>query len=252
MQPDYLDLPSERRIAYCKSDGTGVGVVFLGGFSSDMTGTKAVHLEEACGRSGRPYLRFDYTGHGRSSGEFADGCVGGWARDARETIEMLTEGPQILVGSSMGGWISLLLARHHPEKVAGLVGIAAAPDFMREIESGFDREQRRSMESTGRTELPSEYSDTPLIITRKMLVDGMRQSIFDHPLELSFPVRLLQGTNDEDVDQSVALQLLEHSSGPDIRLTLVKDGDHKLSSPPCLKLIEDSVNEVAGRIGQSL
>lgn len=252
MRPDYLDLPCERRIAYCKSNGTGVGVVFLGGLSSDMTGTKAVHLEEACRRSGRPYLRFDYTGHGRSSGEFANGCIGDWARDARETIEMLTDGPQILVGSSMGGWISLLLARHHPEKVAGLVGIAAAPDFMNEIESGFNQEQRLAMESTDRAELPSEYSDDPLVITRKMLVDGMRQSIFDHPLELLFPVRLLQGTDDEDVDQSVALQLFEHSSGPDIRLTLIKNGDHRLSSPSCLKLIEDSVNEVASCIGQSL
>ena len=251
MQPDYLDLPCERRIAYRKSDGTGVGVVFLGGFRSDMTGTKAVHLEEVCRGSGRPYLRFDYTGHGQSNGEFASGCIGDWARDARETVEMLTEGPQILVGSSMGGWISLLLARHHPEKVAGLVGIAAAPDFMKDFESGFDHEQRRAMEANGRVELPSEYSDIPLIITRKMLVDGMRQSIFDHPLELPFPVRLLQGTNDEDVDQSVALQLLEHASGPDIRLMLIKDGDHRLSSQTCLKLIEDSVNEIAGCTGQS-
>ena len=123
---------------------------------------------------------------------------------------------------------------------------------MNEIESGFNQEQRLAMESTDRAELPSEYSDDPLVITRKMLVDGMRQSIFDHPLELSFPVRLLQGTDDEDVDQSVALQLFEHSSGPDIRLTLIKNGDHRLSSPACLKLIEDSVNEVASCIGQSL
>ena len=245
MEPQFLELGGERRIAFSKIEGEGTGIVFLGGFGSDMTGTKAVHMEAACKAKGRPFLRFDYTGHGQSSGAFENGCIGDWAQDARETIGALTEGPQILIGSSMGGWISLLLARSDPARVAGLVGIAAAPDFMGDLESGLDEEQRCSMASTGRAELPSDYPESPFVVTRKMFDDGSRQTIFGQSLNLPFPTRLLQGTDDEDVDQSVALRLLAHASGPDIRLVLIKGGDHRLSGPSELALIEETVDSVA-------
>lgn len=245
MEPQFLELGDGRRIAFSKIEGEGTGVVFLGGFASDMTGTKAVHLEAACKAKGRPFLRFDYTGHGQSSGALEDGCIGDWARDAREAIGALAEGPQILVGSSMGGWIALLLARSDPASIAGLVGIAAAPDFMGDLESGLDKEQRRLMASTGRAEMPSDYSELPIILTRKMFDDGSRQTIFGRPLHLPFPTRLLQGTDDEDVDQSVALRLLAHASGPDIRLVLIKGGDHRLSGSSELVLIEETVDSVA-------
>ena len=133
-EPSYFDTPQGRKIAYHKTDGQGPGIVFLGGFRSDMDGTKAVYLENWAKEQDRGFVRFDYSGHGRSEGEFEDGCIGEWAQDAADVLDELTEGPQVLIGSSMGGWISLLLAKSQPERVQGLVGIATAPDF---TEDGF-------------------------------------------------------------------------------------------------------------------
>ncbi len=241
----YLET-GNRRIAYHKTEGQGVGIVFLGGFKSDMEGTKAIHLQEWAQASGRPFLRFDYTGHGQSSGEFVDGSIGDWARDAMDAITTLTEGPQVLVGSSMGGWISLLVCRAMPAKVHGLVGIAAAPDFTEDsMWASFDEAQRRMILKNGRLELPSEYSDEPYIITAKLIEEGRNQLVLRTPLPLPFPVRFLQGTADADVDQSVALRLLDHVSGEDVRLTLVKGADHRFSTPECLEMITDAIGQVS-------
>lgn len=246
-QTQYLDTPQGRRIAFNKSEGRGPGVVFLGGFKSDMEGTKAVHLEAWARRTGRGFLRFDYSGHGESSGAFTDGCIGDWAADAMAAIDALTDGPQVLVGSSMGGWISLLAARALPERVAGLVTIAAAPDFTEDsMWAGFDATQRRALEDTGQVALPSDYGE-PYIITRRLIEDGRRNLVLREPLPLPFPVRFLQGTADADVDISVALNLLSHAEGPDMRLTLVDGADHRFSEPDCLALIESSVEEVIAR-----
>ncbi|MGB0499468.1 MAG: alpha/beta hydrolase, partial [Rubricella sp.] len=191
-----------RSIAYHKvtARGEGVnlpGVVFLGGFRSDMAGTKAQYLHEWAVAAGRDFLRFDYTGHGESSGDFLDGCIGDWARDAADAILALTDGPQVLVGSSMGGWISLLLARAHPGRVAGIVGIAAAPDFTeRGMWAGFTEAERKALVETGRVEQPSDYSDEPYVLTRRLIEDGRENLVFDKPLPLPFPVRLLHGTAD--------------------------------------------------------
>ena len=242
--PAYLDTASGRRIAYHRTPGTGPGVVFLGGFRSDMEGTKALHLEAWAKRTGRAFLRFDYSGHGQSSGRFEDGAIGDWAEDAVAAISALTEGPQILVGSSMGGWIALLVARRLPDRIAGLVGIAAAPDFTAAMEAEFTEADRAALAERGVLERPSDYATTPYIFTRRLFDDGRRNLVLAAPLDLPFPVRLLQGTADTDVEPAVALGLLNHATGTDIRLTLVKEADHRFSTPACLALIEACIEDV--------
>ncbi len=240
----FLDTADGRRIAYCFTPGDGTGVVFLGGFKSDMQGTKATRLQAWATAQGRSFLRLDYSGHGQSSGEFCDGCIGDWAADARAVIEHVCDGPQVLVGSSMGGWIALLLARTMTKKIAGLIGIAAAPDFTEDsFFKGFSQAQKNQLAKTGQLILPSDY-DEPYVITEKLIEDGRNQLVLRTPLTLPFCVRLLQGTDDTDVDVSVALKLLEHAKGNDIRLTLVKGADHSFSMPQNLALIEKTVAEV--------
>ncbi|EAQ02814.1 hypothetical protein OB2597_15570 [Pseudooceanicola batsensis HTCC2597] len=243
--PEFLTTPQGRRIAYRRTEGAGPGVVFLGGFKSDMQGTKAVALEDWAKREGRAFLRFDYSGHGESGGEFTAGCIGDWAEDAQAVIEALTEGRQILVGSSMGGWISLLMARRLPERVAGLVTIAAAPDFTEDsMWAGFDQAQRTALDMVEQVALPSEYGE-PYIITKRLIEDGRNHLMLRDRIDLPFPTRFLMGTADADVDLSVAYRLLERAEGPDIRLLLVKGKDHRFSDPECLALIEDAVAQVS-------
>lgn len=242
---DFLETPQGRRIAYNLLKGKGPGIIFLGGFKSDMSGTKAMQLEHWARGQGRGFLRLDYSGHGDSSGAFEDGCIGDWFADAAAALTTLTDGPQILVGSSMGGWIALLLARSMPQRVAGLVTIAAAPDFSEQgFWAGFDDAQREAVMRDGRVEIPSEYSDEPNVITRRLIEDGRDHLVMNQPLDLPFPTRFLQGTADEDVPMIWALDLLDHAQGDDIRLTMVKGADHRFSSPECLKLIEDTVAEL--------
>ncbi len=239
---DFLDTTAGRRIAYARTAGAGPGVVFLGGFKSDMEGTKALALEAWARAQGRAFLRFDYSGHGQSSGDFEAGCIGDWAEDARAVLATLTEGPQVLVGSSMGGWISLLIARDLPERVAGLITIAAAPDFTeRGFWAGFSPAQRDRLMAKGRVEIPSDYAESPYVITRRLIEDGRAHQVLDRPLPLAMPVRMLQGTADADVPMQWALDLLAHAQGDDIRLTLVKGADHRFSTPDCLRLIEASL-----------
>ncbi len=248
--PDTLITAQNRQIAYHKTEGAAPTVVFLGGFRSDMDGTKAIHLEAWAKSRGRAFLRLDYSGHGQSSGDFLDGSIGDWAEDAEQAITELTRGPVVLVGSSMGGWISLILATRLKEKICGIVGIASAPDFTEDdMWDGFDAVQRVQLAQQGHVALPSDYSDEPYIITRRLIEDGRNNLVLRSPLALPYPVRFLQGTADTDVDVSVALRLLDHASGDDIRLTLVKDADHRFSTPDCLALIETSVVQVLERAG---
>ena len=245
---DYLTTDTGRRIAYDRLEGQGPGIVFLGGFRSDMQGSKAVHLRDWAAAQGRAFLRFDYSGHGASDGAFEEGCFGDWAADARAAIEALTQGPQVLVGSSMGGWISLLMARTIPDRVAGLVTIAAAPDFTeRGFWAGFSPSQREALMRDGRVALPSEYGE-PLVLTRRLIEDGRDQLVLNQPLSLPFPARMLQGTADADVPVSWAMDLLDHASGEDLRLTLVKGADHRFSSPDCLNLIVATIEEVVQNV----
>lgn len=238
-----MDTKQGRSLAFVQSPGAGPGVVFLGGFNSDMTGTKAQFLEGWAQDHGRAFLRFDYSGHGASSGEFLDGCIGDWFADALAVLDGLTQGPQVLVGSSMGGWIALLLARVRPERVAALVGIAAAPDFTEDsMWAGFDDDQRAALARDGFVDLPSDYSAEPYRITRRLIEDGRRHLVLRNSLDLPFPVRLLQGTEDADVPVSVALRLMEHASSPDLRLTLVKGADHRFSHPENLTLLAQTLD----------
>ncbi|MES2667398.1 MAG: alpha/beta hydrolase [Pseudomonadota bacterium] len=244
--PDVLTTPQGRLLAYDRTSGNGPGVIFLGGFKSDMTGTKALHLHDWARATGRAFLRFDYSGHGASSGAFLDGCISDWAQDAAHMLAQTT-GPQILVGSSMGGWIALLLARRFPGRIAGLVGIAPAPDFTDRMWQGFTPAQKATIEATGRYEEASDYSPEPYVFTRHLLTDGQNNLVLQKPLPLPFPVRLLQGTADTDVPPAVALSLLDHATSPDIRLTLVKGADHRFSTPQCLGLIVQAVTNIAER-----
>ncbi len=241
----YLTTPQGRRIAYHFTQGPGPCVVFLGGFKSDMTGTKAVYLQDWAEAEGRAFLRLDYSGHGVSGGNFLDGAIGDWFEDALAVINAVTTGPLVLVGSSMGGWISLLLARAIPVRIAGLVGIAAAPDFTEDsMWASFTPAQRTDIMQKGQIGLPSDYADSPYIITRRLIEEGRNRLVLRTPLNLNFPTRLLQGTADIDVPPSVALRLLDHATGEDIRLTLVKGADHRFSTPACLALITEAITDV--------
>lgn len=252
--PNYLTRSDGPRLAYIKSDGDGEGakppgIVFLGGFRSDMSGTKAEYLDAWADERGRAFLRFDYGGHGASGGEFSDGCIGDWADDAADAVEALTAGPQILVGSSMGGWIALLLAKRMPERVAGIVGIAAAPDFTEDgIWADLSEAQRRTLMECGRIDLAFGGTDDPYPVTRRLIEDGRRNLLLRTPLELEIPIRLLQGTEDADVTPETALRLFNHIGSPDARLTLVKGAGHRFSGPRELALLGKTLHGLAQRV----
>jgi pimeloyl-ACP methyl ester carboxylesterase len=250
MQTNHFTTTQGREIAYHMTSGRGPGVVFLGGFKSDMQGTKALYLQDWAQANNRAFLRFDYSGHGQSSGDFLDGAIGDWYEDALAAITTLTTGPQILVGSSMGGWISLLVARAMPERIAGLVGIAAAPDFTEDSMWASFTEAQKAELAAGQVALPSDYADAPYIITKRLISEGRDRLVLRSPLLLPFPVRLLQGTDDTDVPPAVALRLLNHAQSPDLRLTLVRGADHRFSTPDCLALITDSLSEILTKVGK--
>lgn len=246
---DTLTTPQGRRIAHVRTGGQGPGVVFLGGFMSDMTGTKAVFLQDWAQARGRAFLRFDYSGHGQSSGAFREGAIGDWAEDALAVIDALTEGPQVLVGSSMGGWISLLVTKAIPDRIRGFVGIAPAPDFTEDsMWAGFSDTQRAALMRDGVVTVPSDYSADGYPITRRLIEDGRRHLVLRAPLALPFPVRILQGTADTDVPPAVALRLMDHADCPDLRVTLVKGADHRFSTPECLAMIGEAIEQVSGAV----
>ena len=235
-------------LAFHATQGQGPGVVFLGGFKSDMEGTKAIALEVWARQQGRAFLRLDYSGHGQSEGAFTDGSIGNWTEDALAVIRAATTGPQVLVGSSMGGWIALLIARDHPDLVAGLVTIAAAPDFTEDgYWAAFNADQRLQLAEVGHIAVPSDYGD-PYIITHRLIEEGRSRLVLRSPLNLPFPVRMMQGTADTAVSTETALRLLDHAEGPDIRLTLVRGADHRFSGDDDLELIRHNVQDVLSRL----
>ena len=241
---ETITTPQGRRLGLRREAGRGPHVVFLGGFRSDMTGTKAAWLHDWARERGRAFLRFDYSGHGESGGAFEAGTITDWREDAEAVLD-LAPGPVMLVGSSMGAWISLLIARDRPDRVAGLVTIAAAPDFTEDGLWGnapdFIRER---LMRDGYFDTPSDYG-APYRITRRLIEDGRDNLVLRMPLHLPMPVRMLQGTADREVPAITAQRLLDHATGDDLRLTLVKGADHRFSSPRCLRLIAQAIEEVS-------
>ena len=237
-------------LAWRRRAGRGPGVVFLGGFNSDMTGTKAEELSAFCAAEGRAFLRFDYSGHGASGGRFVDGTIGRWAEDAACALDRLTEGPQVLVGSSMGGWIALLLALRRPGRVAALVGIAAAPDFTARIVETLPAEAREAIAREGVWRRPSGYGD-PYPITRALLEEGERHMLLSggRPIPISAPVRLLHGQRDPDVPWGLSLRVAEAVASQDVQVALVKDGDHRLSRPQDLALLRRTLGALLAEDG---
>ena len=241
--PATLTRADGATIAYRRMDGRAPGIVFLGGFRSDMTGTKALFLEDYCRRNQRAFVRFDYFGHGQSSGDFARGTIGRWREDAIAVIDSLTEGPQILVGSSMGGWIMLLAALARPERVAALVGIAPAPDFTEALLAArLTPEQRRELAESGRVVLPSDYDPAGYLYTRALVEDGRRHLLLGGAISLDMPVRLLHGLADASVPWQLSLSLAERLASRDVTVTLVKDGDHRLSTDADLARLADTID----------
>jgi pimeloyl-ACP methyl ester carboxylesterase len=240
-----------RSIAVLAREGKGPPVVWLGGFKSDMRATKATALDEWAERSGRAFVRFDYSGHGESGGAFEEGTISRWLEDALAIIQHYVHERPIFVGSSMGGWISLLAARHlittRPDLApAGLVLIAPAVDMTERLMwARFPEDLRRSVQETGVYHRPSAYSDDPYPITWKLIEDGRRQLLLDQPIQTGCPVHILQGMEDPDVPWSHALELVEHLPGDSVSLTLIKDGDHRLSRPEDIERLIAAVAAIA-------
>ena len=243
--PDYLDGP-RGRIAYRKRAGHSPGVVWLGGFRSDMLGTKAGFVDEWAKHRGRAFLRFDYSGHGESDGKFEDGCIGEWFEDALAAFDALTTGPQILVGSSMGAWITTLLARARPDRIAGVIFIAPAPDFTERLMwPAFSEAQRDAITRDGRIEQPSDYADEPEVITRKLIEDGRNHLVMSEPVPINAPVRILQGMQDDAVPWRHALDFAELITSDDVDIVLKKSGDHRLSEPDDLARLQAILDQLA-------
>jgi pimeloyl-ACP methyl ester carboxylesterase len=232
------------RLAWARLPGRGPGVVFLPGYRSDMQGSKALALRDHCAARGQAFLRLDYSGHGESAGRFEDGTIGQWAADALAVFDALTTGPQILVGSSMGGWIGLLLARGRRDRLAGFIGLAPAPDFTETLMwPAFSAEQKDAVMRDGVIHLPSQYGE-PTPVTRALIEDGRNQFVLGDPLDLPCPVRILQGMADPDVPWRHALRLVDALTGGDVRLHLIKDGDHRLSRPEDLRLLTETLDSL--------
>jgi pimeloyl-ACP methyl ester carboxylesterase len=230
-KPRILARADGATIAYHLLDGKSPCIVFLGGFMSDMAGTKAMTLEAFCRARGQAFLRFDYFAHGASSGAFAEATVGRWRDDAIAVLDALTDGPQILVGSSLGGWLMLLAALARPARIAALVGIAAAPDATEDLMwQRLSPTQQEAMRRDGSIRVPSQYDPAGYLLTHRLIEEGRAHRLLGAPIPLACPVRLLHGMADPDVPWQTSLRLAERLAGPDVTLTLIKDGDHRLSS----------------------
>jgi pimeloyl-ACP methyl ester carboxylesterase len=249
---EFIDVAGAR-IAVLRDAGRGPGVVWLGGYRSDMTGTKAVRLAGWARGQGRACLRHDYSGHGQSGGDFADGTISRWLGESLAVLERFSQGPQILVGSSMGAWVALRMAQELAQKgprgrIAGMVLIAPAPDFTVDlIEPALTAEQRRDLETKGRFEESSQYGPEPNVYTRALIEDGRRNRVLDRPIDTHCPVVILQGMNDPDVPFTHAQKLVEHLPADDVTLTLIRDGDHRLSREDDIALMLRAVQELVAR-----
>lgn len=239
--PSRLETPGQPSLAYRHTPGAGPTVMFLCGYASDMDGSKAQALEAWARAHGRAFLRFDYAGCGQSDGDFEDGTLASWRDDALRMIDRVAKGPVVLVGSSMGGWLMLLVQRARPERVVGMVGIAAAPDF---TDWGFSADEKAVLREAGRLEVPSPYSDAPMVTTRAFWESGEANRVLDAPIAFDGPVRLLQGQRDAEVPWSLAPRLAATIRSDAVQTWLVKDGDHRLSRDADIALLCRAVEDV--------
>jgi len=251
--PNYskLQLPDDNFIAYHRHEGKRKslpGIIFLGGFRSDMTGTKAITLEKFCMEQGLDFIRFDYFGHGASSGEFErGGCIGRWKNDALAVLDNLANRPQILVGSSMGGWLMLLAALERPDKIAALVGIAAAPDFTETlIWNPMAENQKSEIMEKGIAHIPSDECGT-YPITRELIEDGREHLLLHDRIPINCPVHLIHGMRDEDVPYQTSVRLAEIIESEDVQVILQKSGGHRMSEEGDLELILRVMKELLER-----
>ena len=245
--PSILTREDGATIAYRRMAGRAPGVVFLGGFMSDMNGTKAASLDAFCRARGHAFVRFDYFGHGRSSGEFSEATVGRWKDDALCVLDNLTAGPQVLVGSSLGGWIMLLLAMARPGRVQALIGVAAAPDATENLMwNRFSPELRATIQRDGQARIPSAYGEEGYLITRKLIEDGRQHLVMSKPIPVSCQVRLIHGMRDEDVPYRASIDLAANLQSEDVRVELVKDGNHRLSRDQDLSLLARTLESLLG------
>jgi pimeloyl-ACP methyl ester carboxylesterase len=245
--PRLLSLPAGDRLACHHLPGAAPGLLFCGGYTSDISGTKALALEAHCRARGRAFTRFDYRGHGASSGRFADGTIGAWRDDALAIVDRVTTGPLIVAGSSMGGWIMLLLALARAPRIHGLVGIAAAPDFSEDLLlPAATPAQRQALAEQGYWMQPSAYG-APYPVTARLLEDGRRHLLLRAPIPLSCPVHLLHGQRDPDVPWQTALRLAERLESDDVTIELIKAGDHRLSTPTDLARITAAIERLAAQ-----
>ncbi|MEL7490702.1 MAG: alpha/beta hydrolase [Pseudomonadota bacterium] len=242
--PSYIDGPSGR-LAYAHVAGAGPTLVWLGGFRSDMAGTKALYLDQWAHEHNRAYLRFDYSGHGQSEGDFEDGCLSSWTDDAEAMINAATDGPLVLIGSSMGAWVACLLARRLASRIKGAVFIAPAPDFTEAlIWPSMDSETRETLMREGRIEEETDYADEPSVITKKLIEDGRDNLILHEPVTIDGPVRILQGMADPDVPYAHAFRLAEALTSDDVMVVMTKSGDHRLSTDADLQRLAGAVESV--------
>ena len=237
-RPRRLDRDGANTLAYHKSSGISPGVVFLSGYQSDMSGAKAVALESACKAQSRAYVRFDYSGHGESDGDFEDCVVSDWLADAVAVLDQCTNGPQVLVGSSMGGWIALLTALARPDRVAGLVGIAPAPDFTEDLllAKATDAE-RETFERDGVWRKPYGDGDDEFIVTKALIEDGRQHLMLGDPIPIPGPVRLIHGTDDDVVPWETSQRLMEALTSTDVKFTPVEGAGHRMSEPHELDIV---------------
>lgn len=239
MPTEFLTLGDGSRIAYSHRQGKSPGILFCAGFNSNMQGEKALALEAWCRDTGRQFTRFDYSGHGESSGRFEEGTIGRWRDDTLAVLDQVCEGPQIVVGSSMGGWIMLLVAQARPGRICALTGIAAAPDFTEALWSdGLSATQLQSLDDSGVCEIENCYDDgEPYRISRRLLEEGREHLLLQRDIAVQVPVRLLHGQQDEDVPWQHALTIAQRLASVDVEVHLVKSGEHRLSSPADLELL---------------
>jgi len=252
-QPDFFEVgkaSEARRIAVRARVGGSPGLLWLGGFKSDMRGTKALALDAWAAEHNRAIVRFDYSGHGESGGDFADGTIGRWLEESVAVFEQFCAGTQVVIGSSMGGWMALLLAREIARRqfthatLAGLVLIAPAPDFTEELMwKSFSPDVRREIEAKGVWLRPSEYGD-PYPITRHLIEEGRNHLMLGKAIEVGCPVRILQGARDPDVPWQHAFALAHRLPADDVVLTMIQDGDHRLSRPQDIARIIAAVAEI--------